>query len=78
VPDGVIDRIAGNRRDEEHDREHMHIDAACRGDGAGQEKQRIAGQQRKNDQAGLGENHQEQRDEQHPRMLCRELGERRV
>jgi len=67
----VVSRVAGDRRDHEHQREQRRRERAAgvdRRERARREQQRIAGQERRDHEAGLGE-HDREEDRVHPRSI---------
>ena len=62
MADGVVDRVAKDRRGQQQDDDDdPDVRAGVGGrQGAGREQQRVAGQERRDDQARLGEHDQEQ------------------
>ena len=58
--DHVVGAVAGDRRDHQQPAEQPWVHAAGGADGAGDEQQRVAGEERSHHQAGFTEDHQEQ------------------
>ena len=58
--DGVVDGISGRGGDDEQPAGQPDVERAGRGPGAGGEQQRVAGQERRDNQAGLAEHDDEQ------------------
>ena len=80
VPDGAADRvvhgIAGDRGGEQDDGGERDVEAARRRDRAGGEEQRVAGQERRHDQPGLGEDDHEEHSVDPPAVLARRVSRR--
>ena len=58
--DGVVHRVAGNRRRQQQNRGQPEVERAGRRQRAGRKEQRIARQKRRDDQAGLRKDDEEQ------------------
>ena len=75
VADRVVDRVAEDCRGDQHADQHMDVHAGARDDRPGNEEQRVARQQRENDEAGLGKDDQEQEAIEPLAVLRREVSE---
>ena len=60
VADRVVDGIAEDRGDDQHDHEHMDVEIGYGDDGARDEEDRVAGQERADDETRFREDHDKQ------------------
>ena len=76
--DRVVGRIAEDRRDHEQGHEYVNVEPRGRHHGAGDEQDRVAGQERKDDEPRLGENDREQQSVEPRSVLTRDARQRLV